>query len=92
MTLAWRMYVCMCVCVCMGWQAGWERMCLVGGELLEGEGWARVRKKKTPGPATARVSSRLGEGNETKGRFVSAVLPQGREWIKRCFSAWAFVF
>lgn len=50
MTLAWRMYVCMCVCVCMGWQAGWERMCLVGGELLEGEGWARVRKKKHQGP------------------------------------------
>lgn len=60
--------------------------------IIGGGGVGDGKKKKTPGPAIARVSSRLGEGSKTKGRFVPAVLQQGREWIKRSFSAWAFVF
>jgi hypothetical protein len=61
MTLAWRMYVWMYVC--MGWQAGWERICLVGGELLEG-GWARVRKKHQ-GPQSQEFQS-IGRGEQNK--------------------------
>lgn len=72
--------------VCMYGLASWLGENMPGWRGITGGGVGEG-KKKTPGPAIARVSSRLGEGSKTKGRFVPAVLPQGREWIKRSFSA-----
>lgn len=76
MTLAWRMYV---------W-AGKP----VGREYAWLEGIYRRGRGGKPGPAIAKRFQSIGRGEQNKGRYVPAVLPQGREWIKRCCSAWAF--
>lgn len=63
-----------------------------GWRGITGGGGVGEGKKKNQGPQSQEFPVDWERGAKQKGRFVPAVLPQGREWIKRCFSAWAFVF
>lgn len=63
--------------VCMGWQAGWERISLVGGGKAGGGGVALVKKKKN------RVRSRKELPVDTIGEQNNKALSKQSRLLQR---------
>lgn len=65
-------YVCRCMCVCMGWQAGWERICLVG--ITGGGGVGEGKEKNTRARNRKRFQS-IGRGEQNKRQIRPSGAP-----------------
>jgi hypothetical protein len=75
MTPAWRMYVW------AGKPVGREYTWLEGNSR---RGRGGRGGKKNQGPQSQKSFQSIERGEQNKNRFVPAVLPRGREWIKCC--------